>query len=75
MPFPTASKLANVDIRSVRLALELRQIDIQHATGVSAQRLSQAERGLVQLSDLEKQAIEMFLRARLTSELRRGESA
>jgi transcriptional regulator with XRE-family HTH domain len=58
-----------MDYRSLRLALELRQIDVQRATGISADRISQAERGLVQLTDRERRSIENFLRARLRSEI------
>ncbi len=59
-----------MDFRSLRRALDLRLVDVQRATGVSAQRLSLAERGLARLTDLERRAVESFLRERLASEVR-----
>jgi hypothetical protein len=62
-----------VDIRSIRRALDLRLVDVQRATGVAADRLSLAERGLARLTELERRAIENFLRGRLDSELEKRE--
>jgi hypothetical protein len=58
-----------VDTRSVRRALDLRLIDVSRATGISAARLSLAERGLAKLTVSERRAIENFLGARLTAEI------
>jgi transcriptional regulator with XRE-family HTH domain len=65
-----------VDIRSIRRALDIRLIDEARATGISASRLSLAERGLAKLSDSERRAVENFLRARMESELQeQGDNA
>jgi hypothetical protein len=58
-----------MDTRAIRRALDLRLVDVQRATGVAAEKLSLAERGLARLTDLERRAVESFLRARLTSEI------
>jgi transcriptional regulator with XRE-family HTH domain len=63
------------DIRAVRRALNLRLTDVAGAVGITASRLSLAERGLTRLNSIELRAVENFLRARLASELKqeRGE--
>jgi hypothetical protein len=54
-------------IKAVRKFIGLRLIDLERATGIRAERISEAERGLTQLSPSERRTIENFLRARLTS--------
>jgi hypothetical protein len=51
--------------------LELRQIDVAAACGISTCRLSQAERGLVVLNQVEQASLEIFLRHRLREEFAR----
>lgn len=56
-------------LRPVRNFLGLRLRDMERATGVRAERLSQAERGLVHLTRGELTAVVNFLRERLADEL------
>lgn len=58
-----------MDIRTIRLAMELRLVDVQRATGVSVEKISLAERGLRRLTAVERRAVEDFLRARIRSEI------
>jgi transcriptional regulator with XRE-family HTH domain len=53
-----------MDIRRFRRFVEARQVDVSRATGISLQRLSDAERGLASLDAGEIAAIEDFLKAR-----------
>jgi transcriptional regulator with XRE-family HTH domain len=53
------------DIRRIRNFLDLRQIDVASATGISIARISQAENHRIRLSPGEQRAFEEFLRARL----------
>ncbi len=52
-------------LRRVRMFLELRQSDIEHATGIPVGRLSAAERGKLALTRLEQILLKDFLEARL----------
>ena len=56
-------------LRPVRNFLGLRLTDVERATGVRADRLSQAERGLGRLTRGEFLAVFNFLRERLADEL------
>ena len=58
-----------MDPRSVRRFLNLRLIDLERATGISSQRLSEAERGITRLKPAEQRAVMNFLRARLAGAL------
>ena len=60
-----------MDWRKARLFLELRQIDVAAASGLSICRLSQAERGIVTLNRVEKASLELFLKTRLEVEFAR----
>jgi transcriptional regulator with XRE-family HTH domain len=62
------------DIRAIRRALNLRLTDVAGAVGITATRLSLAERGMTRLSHLEQRAVEKFLRSRLASEIGTGEA-
>jgi hypothetical protein len=59
----------DMDQRSVRRFLNLRLIDLERATGIASQRLSEAERGLTRLKPAEQRAVMNFLRARLAGAL------
>lgn len=56
-------------LRPVRNYLGLTLPDVERATGVRAERLSQAERGLARLSPGELTSVVNFLRERLSDEL------
>jgi len=58
--------------RPARNFLGLRLSDVERATGVRAAHLSEAERGLVQLTRGEFIAIRNFLRERLADDLTKG---
>lgn len=58
-----------MDWRKARLFLELRQADVANATGITVQRLSLAERGMISLDRVEMSSLENFLRSRLKAEL------
>jgi len=60
-----------MDFRKVRMYLELRQLDVAAASGISISRLSQAERGLTVLNRVEQASLECFLRACLREEFAR----
>ncbi|HXW57746.1 MAG TPA: hypothetical protein VEJ67_18480 [Candidatus Cybelea sp.] len=60
-----------MDLRKIRMFLELRQFDVTVATGIPIGRLSQAERGLVALNRVEQASLEFFLRDRLREEFAR----
>jgi transcriptional regulator with XRE-family HTH domain len=62
------------DWRKARLFLELRQADVASVTGVSVERLSRAERGLLVLNDVERASLERFLKARLQAEFEQAPS-
>jgi hypothetical protein len=51
--------------------LELRQVDVAAASGISICRLSQAERGLAVLYRVEQASLELFLKTRLREEFAR----
>ena len=55
------------DIKRMRLVCGLRQIDTWAGTGISPNRLSAAERGLIQLSESEEKLLRKFLRQRWES--------
>jgi hypothetical protein len=63
---------SDFDQRSVRRFLNLRLIDVERATGIASQRLSEAERGLTRLKPAEQHAVMNFLRAKLAGTLGRG---
>jgi transcriptional regulator with XRE-family HTH domain len=50
--------------------LEMRQADVANAVGVSVERLSRAERGILVLDDVELESVESFLRERLDAEFK-----
>jgi len=54
-------------LRALRRALSLRLTDAAGATGIAANRISLAERGMGYLTPRERLAVETFLRARLDS--------
>lgn len=56
-------------LRPIRNFLGLRLRDVERATGVRADRLSQAERGLTRLAPGELTAVANFLRERIADEL------
>ena len=58
-----------MSIKAIRRFLGIRLIDLERATGIRADRISEAERGLTRLSPSERRAVENFLRARLASTL------
>jgi len=60
-----------MDFRKIRMFLELRQVDVAAASGISVGRLSLAERGLTVLNRVEQASLELFLRARLQEEFTR----
>ena len=64
-----------MDWRKARLFLELRQADVANATGLTIQRLSLAERGMVTLSRAETASLESFLKVQLEAEFERMTSA
>jgi transcriptional regulator with XRE-family HTH domain len=51
--------------RSIRRFLNLRLIDLERACGISATRISQSERGVLELRPQEQRIITNFLRAKL----------
>jgi transcriptional regulator with XRE-family HTH domain len=57
-----------MDFRKIRLFLELRQVDVAAASGISISRLSQAERGLIVLNQIEQSSLELYLNDRLREE-------
>jgi hypothetical protein len=52
-------------IRRIRMFLDLRQIDVERATGISVARLSKAETGGLTLSRPEQVRLNNFLRDRM----------
>jgi transcriptional regulator with XRE-family HTH domain len=60
-----------MDWRKARMYLELRQADVANATGITIQRLSLAERGMVTLNRVELASLEDFLRSQLEAEFER----
>jgi transcriptional regulator with XRE-family HTH domain len=54
-----------MDNRSVRRFLNLRLQDVARATGISPERISQAERGLIRLRPSEATAVRNFLQMKL----------
>ena len=59
-------------LRPIRNFLGLRLVDVSRATGVTTDKLSDAERGLAQLQRGEFVAVRNFLRERLIAELNEG---
>jgi len=57
------------DQRAVRRFLNLRLIDLERATGITAARISQAERGVLELRPAEQKIVTNFLRERLAAVL------
>ncbi len=55
------------DLKRMRLLCGLRQIDLWAATGIPIQRLSLAERGLLELTEGERRLLVSFLRDRWES--------
>lgn len=53
-----------LEMKRLRLACLLRQVDVSMATGIPLCRLSLAERGLARLSDAEERLVMEFLRRR-----------
>jgi hypothetical protein len=60
-------------LRPIRNLLGLRLVDVSRATGIRAERLSEAERGLARLESGELAAVRNFLRERLADDF--GEAA
>jgi hypothetical protein len=56
------------DQRAIRRLLNLRLIDLERATGVTAARISESERGLGQLRPTEQQVIMRFLHEKLAAQ-------
>jgi hypothetical protein len=54
-----------MDMRSIRRFLNLRLTDVERATGISAARISEAERGLTRLTRAEERAVKNFLQMKL----------
>jgi hypothetical protein len=54
----------NLNLRRFRAFLLLNLRDVEYATGVSADKLSKAERGLIQLNEAEQRALESYYQAR-----------
>jgi transcriptional regulator with XRE-family HTH domain len=54
-----------MDPRNLRRFLNLRLEDVSKATGISPNRLSQAERGLIRLRQSETVAVRNFLQMKL----------
>ena len=54
-----------MEIRRIRNFLQLRQLDVSFATGISVSRLSAAENGRRPLNGTERRVLEEFYRARL----------
>lgn len=52
------------DLKRMRLVCELRQIDVWAGTGIPLYRISQAERGALQLTECEDRLLRSFLRER-----------
>lgn len=63
------------DQRAVRRFLNLRLIDLERATGITAARISDAERGIAQLRPAEQRIITRFLQEKLIGELAEREDA
>jgi hypothetical protein len=62
-----------MDIRRMRMFLNLRQVDVSAATGISVNRLSAAENRRINLKPAEERALHEFLeaRARIVAEAER----
>ena len=54
----------NLNLRRLRGFLLLRLQDVELATGVPADHLSRAERGMIELNEAEQRALEAYYRAR-----------
>lgn len=52
-------------IRRIRMFLDLRQVDVERATGISMARLSKAEAGALMLTRTEQIRLDNFLRDRM----------
>jgi hypothetical protein len=57
------------DQRAVRRFLNLRLIDVEHATGIAASRISESERGVIRLRASEQRIVTNFLRRKLAATL------
>ena len=55
--------------RAIRLFLNVRLSDLARATGVSAQKISDSERGLCELSAADQRLVTNFLRSRVAAVL------
>jgi hypothetical protein len=53
-----------VNLRRIRGFLDLKQREVENATGVPAYRLSQAELGRIRLNETEWRALKSFYKAR-----------
>jgi len=53
--------------RAIRKFLNLRLIDLERATGVTSARLSESERGLIELRPGEQRIVTNFLREKLAA--------
>lgn len=53
-----------LEMKRLRLACLLRQIDVSQATGIAVSRLSSAERGLIRLADAEQRMVMGLLQRR-----------
>jgi hypothetical protein len=58
-----------MDQRAIRRFLYLRLIDVERATGVSASRISESERGVKELHPAEQRVVTNFLREKLAAVL------
>jgi DNA-binding transcriptional regulator YiaG len=52
-------------LKRIRCFLELRQVDLERATGIPVRKLSEAESGSSVLSHAEEQLLKEFLAARM----------
>jgi hypothetical protein len=55
----------SLSLRRLRAFLLLALENVEDATGIPAKRISMAERGLLELNETEKRALELFYQARL----------
>lgn len=56
-----------INQRAIRQFLNLRLIDLERATGITATRISQAERGVLELRPAEQRIVTNFLREKLAA--------
>ncbi len=71
--YGAAMDLTKIDFdlqqRSIRLFLNLRLTDVEHATGIAAFRISESERGIRDLHPSEQKIVTNFLKEKLAAEL------